>query len=468
MLIAFVSPLSAYTVPYEAWMSAYVGDKKIGYLSYKIENAEHEGVKGYRIASVLDVRMKVLGVDMAQLVNTVVHTDSKYTPLKEDFSTASGGKVTKIVATFKGDHIDCSISAGSGGSSKTIPIPEGASLVADALLGAMDSSSSIGKEYNVHYFNPLTLSVDAANIKIDRAEKITVGDKEYDALVFVSTTPSGSMITWQQPDGEIIKTQAMMSITMLKSTREEALAGLGEGTSDDFAVLTSVKTNRRIESPRKVKSLDVVLEGIDDPGMLISDTRQMTAGVSETSNAVRFQINAEEFDAAESVDRPVSDARFAEHLAFTNYLDYNTSVVKEQAAEVVGGEKNAYKACSKLRAWIYDSLKTNANIGTPRCASDVLKYKEGVCRDYAVLFGAMARSSGIPAKVVAGLLYTEGGFYYHAWVECFVGEWVQFDATLPTDFVDATHIKLAEGDATAMFRMSRIIGGLKADVREYK
>ena len=91
-----------------------------------------------------------------------------------------------------------------------------------------------------------------------------------------------------------------------------------------------------------------------------------------------------------------------------------------------------------------------------------------MCRDYAILFGALARSSGIPTRVAAGLLYTDGAFYYHAWVECYVGKWMPFDATLPSDFVDATHIKLAEGDATAMFGLAKVIGSLKVHVESFQ
>jgi len=95
----------------------------------------------------------------------------------------------------------------------------------------------------------------------------------------------------------------------------------------------------------------------------------------------------------------------------------------------------------------------------------VIKSKRGVCRDYGILFAALARSAGIPSRIAAGLLYTDGAFYYHVWTECYVGEWVPFDATLPTDFVDATHIKLAEGDAPTMFGLAKVIGSLKAEIK---
>ncbi len=98
----------------------------------------------------------------------------------------------------------------------------------------------------------------------------------------------------------------------------------------------------------------------------------------------------------------------------------------------------------------------------------MLKSKVGVCRDYAILFAALARRRSVPAKVVSGLLYVNGGFYYHAWVEGYAGKWGPFAATLPTDFVDATHIKLAEGDATSMFGLAKVIGNLKAQIKGYK
>jgi len=117
-----------------------------------------------------------------------------------------------------------------------------------------------------------------------------------------------------------------------------------------------------------------------------------------------------------------------------------------------------------IRAWVNINMKSKADIGIMRSAVDVLHGKTGVCRDYAVLYAALARAAGIPTKMVSGLVYFEGRFYYHAWAESFVGEWVPFDATLTTDFVDATHIKLAEGEATSMFDMVKTMGALKAEV----
>jgi len=67
---------------------------------------------------------------------------------------------------------------------------------------------------------------------------------------------------------------------------------------------------------------------------------------------------------------------------------------------------------------------------------------------------------------VAGVIYADGRFYYHAWDEVWVGRWLPMDATLPTDFVDATHIKFTEGGVPEMFRIAGVIGRLRMEVVE--
>ena len=53
----------------------------------------------------------------------------------------------------------------------------------------------------------------------------------------------------------------------------------------------------------------------------------------------------------------------------------------------------------------------------------------------------MARSLGLPARLVSGLAYSGASFGGHAWVEVYVGEWIELDPTWGTNFVDATHIR---------------------------
>jgi len=467
-LLAVTVRVYAYTIPYEAWMGAYVASKKIGYLCYKIDKSDLADASIYKITSVMNNHMNVLGVDLTQVIDTTVYTDAKYNPLKETFSMSSGGKSTTVIATFKPDTVECEMSGSTGSSKQRVPIPKGVTLVGDAMFTSPDLKMEIGKEYSQYYFNPLTMSIDTLKIKAEGREKITVNGKEYDALIVTNSTTMGDMKVWQTDDDDVLKITAMMGITMIREDKEKAMSGVESGKSDDFAVLTSLKPDRKIEEPRSVKSLNIVLKGITERSLVISDSRQKADFVKGQSDTVRLRINASRFKASKSVYLPVDRGKFGTDLASTPYINCDVQAVKDQAKMIVGNEKNAYKACCRLRDWVHANMEPRADIGITRSASDVLQSRVGVCRDYGILLAGLARAAGIPTRIAAGVVYTNGAFYYHVWVDCYVGEWVPFDATLSTDFVDATHIKMAGGDATSMFGLSKVIGSLKAEIKSYK
>lgn len=467
MLILLAARATAYKTPYEAWMGAYVGDSKVGYLSVNIDKADVNGVQGYRIVSSVNTRLTVLGADLTQEVSTTVLADANFVPLQEEFSMSSGGKTTTITAKFGKEAVECVISAGSGLSKKTVPIPKGVGLVGDAMFATLGVDPEIGKEYTLHYFNPLTLAVEEIKIKALRRENLNITGREYDAFVLSNITPMGEMTVWQEVGGDVVRVDAMMGISMRRETREQAMGGIA-GTTEDFAVRTRVTADKPIASPRTLKSLDVILTTLDDPKMLITDSRQKMTKVKGRPGSVRVRIAANKFDGRKSARLPLKKSGLDAYLAATPYVDCDSPDVRAKAEEIIGDAKTAYAACTRMRQWIYKNCTFKTDIGITRSASDVLKSRVGVCRDYATLFAGLARASGIPAKVVSGVLYARDGFYYHAWVECWTGQWVPFDATLPMDFVDATHIKLAEGDATTMFSLAKVIGSLNAEIRGAK
>ncbi|MDC3416982.1 transglutaminase-like domain-containing protein [Aquibacillus salsiterrae] len=68
--------------------------------------------------------------------------------------------------------------------------------------------------------------------------------------------------------------------------------------------------------------------------------------------------------------------------------------------------------------------------------SDTYKTNKAICYDYASMFAAMARSLGIPTKLIAGesKLVT----VYHAWNEVYLdGEWKIIDTTVDSVYKDA-------------------------------
>jgi len=101
-------------------------------------------------------------------------------------------------------------------------------------------------------------------------------------------------------------------------------------------------------------------------------------------------------------------------------------------------------------------------------AQEVLRTKVGDCNEHTVLFVAMARSLGIPARIDVGVAFVRGAFYYHAWPEVYIDEgqghgmWLPVDPTFNQFPADATHLRLARGGLDKQTAILPLIGRVKA------
>ena len=472
LLAASVPVTAAARPPTDGWLGIYMAGQKMGYMHLSTEPAKYEGSDCYKVQSFLRTRLVLLGANVQQDVVTVVYTDERFVPRYETFEMASGGRKTLIEARFSEKEVKCKVITDSTESDKTVPIPPGATLVGDSMYALGAEKLEVGQKAKMHYFNPLTLSIDQLDVEVLRKEQIEVKAKTCDTFVVKNTTPMGDITSWQTEEGAIVKAVALMGLTMLMESAEDAVSGVDSGYAPpaDFAVLTSVKANVDIPKPESVRKMTVKLSGKLEPQMGISDGRQKVKWLEPAggNQVVEYRIESGKFDTKKSAKLPIQGEEYALYVKPAPYLESDAQEIKAKAAEIVGDEKSAYAAASKIRAWVAANMRPQADIGIARPAVDVLRKRVGVCRDYAILFAALARAAGIPTKIVAGLVYINGSFYYHAWAESYAGKWIAFDATLQRDFVDATHIKLTEGDATSMFEMARVFGNLKAEIVSFQ
>ena len=102
----------------------------------------------------------------------------------------------------------------------------------------------------------------------------------------------------------------------------------------------------------------------------------------------------------------------------------------------------------RINHWVLIRTSRTRTFGVGfAAASEVARNLTGDCSEHAVLAAAMCRASGIPARVVVGLVYVtkHQGFGYHMWDEVYINQrWVALDPTWDQTTVDAGHIKLSE------------------------
>jgi transglutaminase-like putative cysteine protease len=131
-------------------------------------------------------------------------------------------------------------------------------------------------------------------------------------------------------------------------------------------------------------------------------------------------------------------------------VDSDDTAVAALARRVAGDAPGRYAAALRLEEHVHRSLEKVYGASQDR-ASDVLRAGKGDCTEHALLFVALARALGIPARQVHGLVYagtTDGvdALYWHAWAEVLSGgEWIAVDPTLGQPVADATHLALGRG-----------------------
>jgi Transglutaminase-like superfamily len=485
------------------------------------------GKPALKVDSSTLIKIAALG-EIEQKVDVTQYLDEGAAPLHLRFAMSSGGHTTTVVADFFADRVECELDSQGTKSKKTVEIPKGASLVADPqILG--DRKLKVGDKQKLYLFEPMTLQVLPLDLEVLREEKLTLGGKTYTALV-VKTVNSvtGEGTDWMTDDGQLLQGDTSLGIRMV---REEAGAPETDTATNgqykppvDLAIATAVKTATTIESPRGVGYLRVRITGIPERRLILSDPRQHVTieennGAAGSSLAAVYEIRSDPADApgkkassprrhgdhgenhtekggqeaarrslqlssvrlrdlrASVVKNPGNDSApkdsdNRQYLAEAPYLAVNDPRIRAQSRQIVGTETDPARKAAKIRAWVHGQMKPKTNIGVLRSATDILSTPEGVCRDYAILFASLARAAGVPTRLCGGIVYFQGSFFYHAWNECLLdpshAAWRAYDSTLPTDFVDATHIKFAQGDATDMFNAVRVVGQLKAEILEYR
>jgi len=134
-----------------------------------------------------------------------------------------------------------------------------------------------------------------------------------------------------------------------------------------------------------------------------------------------------------------------------------------KAAEIAGPRTDPWEQTAALNRWVFSTLTKRLTVGLPS-AVDILFTPSGDCHEHTVLFTALARSRGLPTRMVAGLVSWEGRLFYHAWPEVWIGQWIPTDPTLGQRVADATHLGLTEAENEQLIALGQFIGKLRVQV----
>jgi len=169
------------------------------------------------------------------------------------------------------------------------------------------------------------------------------------------------------------------------------------------------------------------------------------------SSSSRVQTENDLVQIRAKVPYPTSaDEAVAPYTLATDIIDI-TPEMSSLAEELIGGEDDLYTVVYILANWTQQNIAYNLstlNVDAVQTSSWVLEHREGVCDELTNLFISLARSQGIPARFVSGIVYSNVNYDFgaHGWAEVYIdGQWIPVDVTFGTfGWIDPSHIKFQD------------------------
>ena len=449
------------------WYSVLFSNQKIGFTHQKIE----EGKDGYRVTSRAVIRLTVAGEVSDLSYYQTFHLDKDRRVLGFTVVQKVAGQRQKTIGEVLGGKIVMTV-IGAGGSQKIVKDAPHDLAFVETLSFSMAGSLYVGMKKTLPVFIASIRSVEPFSIEVTGKERMEVKGKPED--VFKITASLHGLTTQSRVTKEglmVEEKEGMMGITTSVTTEKEAIAFSGGGVPVASLITFSlIKPDKPIPNQTKLKKITLIVSGLDTPRAIPRDERQSVGRPewSKSAEGVRVMSLPVTIEKqTPNIGLSIVKARkgMGKYLRPTPEVQSDNREIKRAARKIVGGEASAYLAARKINRWVHENLEKK--LIDSITALDVLHEKKGECNAHTNLFAALARASGIPTKITAGVVHspTEKGFLYHAWPEVYVGQWVALDPTLGQDVADVTHIKLIEGGLEESLKLVRFIGRIGIKVR---
>jgi hypothetical protein len=340
----------------------------------------------------------------------------------------------------------------------------------------------VGAEHQLRLFDPSTLSEREVTLRVSAYDTLVVPDTAafdpargewlvgaYDTIpVWQVEEQHGSvrMLSWLDADGRLVRAESPLGFTLERTAYELARAEWDRARRDPTlasgygAIIegTAIASNAVPGQMAEVDQLMVRLLGVELEGFDLAGGRQTLRG--DTLEVVRERLAA----GAPGYRLPYrGGGEAARELEATPLIQAADPRIVRVAREIAGGETDPAIVARKLNDWVYGALKKEITLSMPS-ALQVLEAGRGDCNEHTVLYIALARALGLPARTAVGVVHLEGRFYYHAWPEVWLDEWVAVDPTFGQAPADASHLRFLVGGLSRQVELIRLIGRLRLEV----
>ena len=445
----------------DEWYGVYFNGQKVGFAQRSLVVEEDGSV---RVAEEAQFRIAMGGMrqDIRSVERRGYGPDGALVMVDATMHDVSG--TSRFEAHAAGDRLILTTSVGGAVTEKALP---GTADTVQGLLGQLRliaEGGTDGGEFRYTVFEPMLGKDTEAITRIVGEEERVLNGVATKVYRIETQRPALGLTTlsYVTRDGTTLEDIIAGMLTM--RLEPEAMAK-DVHYSNDVIISNAARVSAPIEGARTRPSLTLRLRGPLTPDHLFNDDRQFLAAEGDT-----FLFRAARLSSAriESVAAPIDDPEAAEWLRPSLFVQSDHPRLIAKAESILSGATDALDISTILCHWVNTNVRT-AYSARMSNALEVLASLEGDCTEHSILFVGLARAAGVPAREVAGLVYVGGpqpGFYFHQWAKVWVGKWVDVDPTFDQPLVDATHIKLSEGDLFKQTQLLPIIGQIRIEVVE--
>jgi len=444
-----LSATEKWTEATEEWWGVYFRGEKIGYATQAIAPQSD----GYRLSDFSVLHLNLLGTLQPTTTRLEMEANEDWILRRFEFELRSKEIRFSARGSVNENKLDLDIDSAGHRSSRRITLPQAPYLLAALKPYVVTQQLETGKKFFFSTFDPSTLSQQITTVVIEGREPIRVGPRVEPAIKLRQSYRGISVVSWVDGQGRTLKEESPTGFSLLRQKPEEAKSRFSPALSLDVVAQTAIPVTP-IAHPEEKTALRLKLAGVSLHPFALDGGRQ-------TLNRDQIEIRREDIKAPPKL--PVRERRWHSYLQPTPFVQADHPEILALAAKILDGEADGYRAAVKLKDWVYREIAKVPTVSIPN-ALEVLQTKKGDCNEHTVLFNALARAAGLPAKTVVGVVYLRGAFYYHAWSEVWLGDWISLDAALNQLPADVTHIKFLEGEIDRQLDLLQLIGNLKIEV----
>ena len=429
--------------PQEGWYNLTLMNTKIGYTYVSSEKTEYEGEEVDRNKINMVMNLKGLGSDVTIEITRVEYIGSDLMP-RYFLSTSNQSGLKQVEGRIVDGVAHIKTTLNGETTESEVPVPPDTISEYTGVESLFREGLKIGDKRNFHIFSLDLLKPVKTELEVEGEDTLTYQSEEKQVYVLRQTLDMMGGITqkiWLDTDGVSYRSETPMMGLSMVTTKTDKEAAFGDTEEVEIVLKTRIIPSGK-HPTRNARNFeaDVKLTSGSIADAIMSNSRQKLEVNSEQVGRLSIQVPT--VVAEDCPDLPIQDVE-GKFLGASVYIQTDAPAIRAKTEEILDGEVNSWRAAEKLCQWVHTTITKKKVSGGFGSSLTALESLSGDCTEHTVLFVALARAAGIPARICSGIaLAQQDAFYYHFWAEVYVGRWVQMDPTWGQTIADANHIQL--------------------------